>query len=110
MHIFVIDDEKAICDIVQRVLKAKGHTVEAFSSRCAAILALNAGRPNGLITDFDLDTGTCQSIIELAIAKSVSPIVVMSGNPDNECRLPKRALFLAKPIDMKAIEALFPTG
>ncbi len=110
MKIWVIEDEKHLRKAVTKLLTNKGHKVESFENQNDAICAFDRGKPDGLITDFNLDgTNTCRPIIDKAIAEGVSRIVVMSGDPGNEDGLPKEVRFRVKPIEYAALIALFPT-
>ncbi len=50
-RVFVVDDERQICTLLQRVLSREGYEVEAFHSPEDALTAMRARAPSLLVTD-----------------------------------------------------------
>jgi CheY-like chemotaxis protein len=82
-HIFVIDDEPIVLELISAVLQLAGHDVETLADPDAALRALNRGSPSIdlLITDADMQTVSgfhmMQHLREECIA---CPVIFMSSD------------------------------
>ncbi|MGE3174733.1 MAG: response regulator [Planctomycetota bacterium] len=108
-RVLVIDDEQAILDIGERMLRRQGWQVTTARSAAAALDALRAGAAfDCILLDFsipDVDGG--RLLQELAALAPDTPIVVSSGHDEGAVRaqLPVDCPFLAKPFTMASLRA-----
>ena len=54
LHILLVDDEPLVCDSVKMMLAFDGHKVETASSGKEALLLLEKGKFDLVITDYDM--------------------------------------------------------
>jgi CheY-like chemotaxis protein/two-component sensor histidine kinase len=81
VHIFVVDDEADVRDLVRIMLEEKGATVSVFESAGAALAVLKESRPNTIICDIGMPHMDGYQFIR----------AVRAGEPRNE-RIPALAL------------------
>ncbi len=101
-HVWVVEDEPGIRRAVEGVLAGAGHAVRSFADAEAALEALRAGPPPGLlVTDLSLP-----GLGGDALAEAVSgriPVLLMSGYGPG--RRPGVTHFLRKPFTGAELEA-----
>jgi FixJ family two-component response regulator len=112
--VFLIDDDPSVLRGIGRLLKAHGHTVEAFASPAEFLAKFRPDRPGCVLADVQMPGMTGLDLQQaLASAGDALPIVFISGVAD----IPAAARafkggavdFLPKPVEesglMAAIEA-----
>ena len=81
--VFVVDDDPAVLDSLQRLLTSQGHRVECFSSGEAYLEGVAAERAGCLVVDLRMPGVTgLQLLQQLASAESSRPTVVISGHAE----------------------------
>jgi DNA-binding response OmpR family regulator len=81
MKILVIDDEKQIRDILQKLLELEGHTVFLARDGVEGIHTFHQFHPNIVITDIYMpEKDGMEVIVELMKFNPDLPIIAMSGN------------------------------
>ena len=81
--VFVVDDDPAVLDSLQRLLTSQGHRVECFSSGEAYLEGVTAERAGCLVVDLRMPGVTgLQLLQQLASAESSRPTVVISGHAE----------------------------
>ncbi len=84
MKIFVVDDEKEMRDLLKKALERHipDCEVSTFDSPTSAIAALSQGKPDRIITDWNMPGGGGQAVIEAAKKAGVpdKKIFVISGD------------------------------
>ena len=116
MTILVVDDNPLVCDVVARMIAARGHdTITAESGEAA--LALSADHEiHGAIIDVDMPGidgfETCRALMERASAmRRLLPVWCMTGvvRPDSSARATRAGALglLAKPFTMTELFAAF---
>lgn len=81
--VFVVDDDPAVLDSLQRLLSSQGHRVECFSSGEAYLEGVTAERAGCLVVDLRMPGVTgLQLLQQLASAESSRPTVVISGHAE----------------------------
>jgi len=112
-NILVIDDEKVVLDLCERVLKQNGYTVSCFQSGQEGLKAAQENIPDLIILDMRLKDISGYELVGCLKSNqntSAIPILVMSGYADEIERIENRkqewALpWIAKPFDTKTFLA-----
>ena len=83
LRVLVVDDEPALCEVVQAWLVSDGHTVVTAASGSAALLELTRERFDAVITDKAMPNMSGEQLAE-SIHQSLPdlPIILMSGFGD----------------------------
>ena len=101
--IAVVDDDKAFCDSMQRLLRSLGYSVAAFLSAADFLASPKRGRTACLVADVQMPTMTgiqlCRHLIETGHA---IPTILITAYPDDGDRDKMRKLgvecYLRKPL------------
>jgi DNA-binding NtrC family response regulator len=106
--ILVIDDDPAICQIVQRMLSDEQYKVQTKQSVSDALGAIEQKAFDAYVIDFKLPDGSGLDVAEKIRSKwGASPIVLMSGYDAAAVALRAEKLgiseFLEKPFSRKII-------
>ncbi len=108
-QILIIEDERAILSLLQRIVTHMGHTALAASNGTAAVALLEEIEPDLVVSDLKMP-GTPSGIdLIRAIREKFAklPIIVISGyaSRDFMSKWPELGIdeFLPKPFDMYAI-------
>ena len=110
-NILVIDDDRTVLDIVNRIIKKIGHSVAYL---CAtAVEAREFARklvPDLTISDFDLSESRNGVDLALSIRRSTKqaiPVIIMSGSPQNDEMAKTNGFeFIGKPFYSNELIAL----
>lgn len=80
-RILVVDDEKAITDLVHRLLSREGYEVSSASNGSQGLQRVDEIRPDLIITDISMpDMEGIEFISKLRKGSVSTPIIAMSGN------------------------------
>ncbi len=110
-RILVVDDDKAILDAYEEILRSRGYAVETAGSRAEALAIIDAleGRVDVLIIDIGLpDADGSQLAREIVDRIGLRPALYMSGWTDEFWDLsdaPGRWLVMQKPIPVPRLIA-----
>jgi CheY-like chemotaxis protein len=103
-HILVVDDEPAICAVLQMTFEADG-TSRVSTAACAedAVAIAMRDRPDAAIIDAVLPRTSGLTLAKLLIGHGI-PVLVMTGQPDYQRQLEESGICcLAKPISMRRV-------
>jgi len=88
VDILLVEDEPAIVDFMERMLRRAGYTVRAVMDGAAALAALNADVPAVMILDLGLPKVSGWALLEhLRRAQIALPVIVLTANPHASARL-----------------------
>ncbi len=86
-RVLLVDDERALREMVQNTLSAEGYTVLAAAT-CAEALALaGTARPDAVLLDVMLPDGNGFSLFERLRAIRDVPVLFLSARDEDEARL-----------------------
>ena len=106
-NVLVIDDDNAVCRIVQRMLSDQHYQVQTSQSVADAILAIEQKSFDAYVIDYKLPDGSGLDVAERIRSKgSAAPIILMSGYDTSSVasRAEKfHAFFLQKPFSREKI-------
>jgi len=110
-HVLVVDDEREIASLVQRMLEAEEHRVTTASSAEGALEIMSEQKIDLVITDFAMPgmTGTALAgEIKRRWRPYSPPVILMSGTSSEEAAIgeeqpPDLAAFLRKPFSAEAL-------
>jgi DNA-binding response OmpR family regulator len=113
MKVLLVEDEAALCDVIVRNLRVRGHEVTSAPTAEAAVLSMTEAWPDVLILDVNLPDMTGWDVLRRLSAtdRATLPAIVISAAPISQKRIdefkPFRALLKPFPIDalVRAIEA-----
>jgi len=103
-HVLVVDDVRAICDIVKFALEAETHhrVTTAFNA-FDAIAAIAADRFDGAIIDASMPAVNGLTVAQHALGRGV-PVLLMTGEPLAQKSFAAGSIpFVAKPFHVKDI-------
>jgi DNA-binding NtrC family response regulator len=80
-RILVVDDEDAVCDVLQEYLASEGYEVECATDDAQARAALARDRFDAVIVDLLLRDERGLHFAEHAVGIGV-PVILMSGHPE----------------------------
>jgi DNA-binding response OmpR family regulator len=103
VDILLVEDEPAIVDFMERMLRGAGYTVRAVMDGAAALAALNSNVPAVMILDLSLPRVSGWAVLEhLRHAQIALPVIVVTANPHATARLPPYDIrqYLLKPFQM----------
>ncbi len=105
-HVLVVDDEPAICDLVQMVLEADGSCrVTSASTAGDAIAILERDRPDAALIDAVLPQASGLQLATRAIDIGV-PVLIVTGEPHTRDKLHAVGCpYLSKPFAIGALLA-----
>ncbi len=87
MRILIVDDSDSIRGMIQTLMAARGHEVEAVSTGAKAIDAALAQRPDAILLDVHLPGAfdgieVCRKLRDVESTRSV-PIIIISAMADD---------------------------
>lgn len=104
LHIFVVDDNPSLIDVIKNLLHRSGHTVTSFESPLKVLEALkdtviSRQQVDLLITDLEMPVLNGIGLVnQVRINKINVPILIMSGNFADYMRdIPKDVFTMEKP-------------
>ncbi len=101
-NIVVIDDELSVGNLIKRFVEKDGHSAIVCTSSLEALVAARSTRPALIISDVNLqgyDNGIDLCIKIQETTEESIPVIIISGQADNEERARKKGFeFLAKPL------------
>jgi DNA-binding response OmpR family regulator len=105
-HVLVVDNEPAICELVQLALEADGSCrVSSASSVDDAIALLRRDPPDAAIIDAILPHSSGLQLAALALDRGV-PVLIVTGEPSTRERLESVGCpYLAKPFPINVLIA-----
>jgi DNA-binding response OmpR family regulator len=105
-HILVVDDEPAICELIQLALEADGSCrVTCTSSAGEAVTMLRRNRPDAAIIDAVLPQVSGLQLVGQALDLGV-PVLIVTGELATRARLEDSGCpYLAKPFAISALVA-----
>jgi len=101
--ILLVEDEPAIVDFMERMLRRAGYSVRAVMDGAAALAALDAEAPAVMILDLALPKVSGWAVLEhLRRKQSALPVIILTANPHAIARLAPYGIrhFLLKPFHM----------
>jgi two-component system response regulator HydG len=79
-NVLVVDDDNAVCRIVQRMLSDQQYQVQTSQSVAGAIVAIEQKSFDAYVIDYKLPDGSGLDVAERIRSKgSAAPIILMSG-------------------------------
>lgn len=108
--ILIVDDERSIRNSLAELLEMEGHTVEKAENGTAALVALEGGELELVISDIKMPEMDGVELLEAISEKYPDlPVVMISGHGTIEtavsCLRKGAADFIEKPIDMNRVLA-----
>jgi DNA-binding response OmpR family regulator len=104
--VLLVEDDNALCRIIDKNLAARGSTVRRASSVGEALAAVAATRPDLLLLDIDLPDRTGWDLMRALESRHIDiPTIVMTGTRVTQERLVqfKPLAYLPKPFPIEAL-------
>src|SRR5271168_4910724 len=111
-HILIVDDEEAVCWVLERALTKEGHKVVVTASAEQAFTLVEKQRPDAIVLDVRLPgLDGLSALGKLRELSGDAPIIVVTahGNLSTAVKAVEGGAFdyLAKPFDLdKALETI----
>lgn len=86
-HIFVIDDEQNIRDILEKFLKKEGFTVSTFQDGAEVLSALKSIEPDLLVLDIMMPNVDGLELLRRLRKQSFIPVIVVSARDEELDRI-----------------------
>jgi DNA-binding response OmpR family regulator len=86
-HVFVIDDEQNIRDILEKYLKKEGFTVSTFQDGAEVLSALKTSEPDLLVLDIMMPNIDGLELLRLLRKQSFIPVIVVSARDEELDRI-----------------------
>ncbi|QHA93280.1 response regulator transcription factor [Bacillus sp. N1-1] len=86
-HVFVIDDEQNIRDILEKYLKKEGFTVSIFQDGAEVLSALKTSEPDLLVLDIMMPNVDGLELLRLLRKQSFIPVIVVSARDEELDRI-----------------------
>jgi len=107
-NVLVVDDDLAVCRIVQRMLSDEQHTIQTCRSVATALDAIEKGPFDAYLMDYKLPDGTGLEVAKRVRSKwGAAPIILMSGYDPSAVELRAANLqisdFIDKPFSREII-------
>jgi DNA-binding response OmpR family regulator len=104
-YILVVDDDPAICDVLQMMLEDEGWVVETARRGSDAARTIRSRPPVLLILDLHLGSGDERDLIFDALAGAARPVPVLVVSGDADASYALRGIlgvadYLPKPFDL----------
>ena len=98
----IVDDEPAICSMLQTVLQDEGYQAVAVNSGAEALARVAAERPDVLLVDVMMPGMDGRTLVARlrALPEPPGPIIMMSAAVRAFAAQPGVVAFLAKPFDL----------
>ena len=108
-RILVVDDYADMCELLKLYLEREGYSVDVATDGVEGLRAIEAERPDLLITDLRMPNGDGIELIERIRAKAgliELPIMVLTANGNGRSHKARGAganVVLRKPIDLDSL-------
>ena len=86
-HVFVIDDEQNIRDILEKYLKKEGFTVSTFQDGAEVLRALKTSEPDLLVLDIMMPNVDGLELLRRLRKQSFIPVIVVSARDEELDRI-----------------------
>ncbi len=104
LRILLVEDDTLIGTLLADILRANGHEIcEVTVTEAAAISAAREHRPDLMIVDVGLGTGSGISAMETILRGGFVPHLYMTGNVARISALRQHAVVLEKPFQETAL-------
>jgi FixJ family two-component response regulator len=102
--IAVIDDERAICKGLERLLRSAGLTAKTFLTGADFLKYLEGDRPNCVVLDLSMMPMNGFAVLDYLVSMNMSlPVIIMTGDDSEETYEQvmnyRIAAFFRKPVD-----------
>ena len=109
--ILVVDDEKAICEILEEFLSLFGHSVTSANSGADAIEVVHRARPDVVFLDIRMPGMSGLDVLkEIKALDSSIRVIMISAFGDEETESMARELgadgYIQKPVDLPGLLVL----
>ena len=110
LHILVVDDEPALCEVIEAGLTSDGHLVETAADGIAALTRLMGGHFDLVLTDLAMPQMNGKQLAA-AISRSIPglPVILMTGFGDQMSsageKPPHISAILSKPVTVASLRA-----
>ena len=109
--ILVVDDEKAICEILEEFLSLFGHSVTSANSGADAIEVVHRARPDVVFLDIRMPGMSGLDVLkEIKALDSSVRVIMISAFGDEETESMARELgadgYIQKPVDLPGLLVL----
>jgi two-component system response regulator MtrA len=107
MRILVVDDEDDARDLLARVLRSEGYAVDVCAAAATALVNLEAGSYDVLITDESMHGMSGSELVSAALLLQTGiKCIVLSGHEEPTDSMHGRTAWISKPVDIAALLAL----
>lgn len=107
MRILVVDDEDDARYLLARLLRGEGYVVDACVDAATALVHLEAGSYDVLITDESMPGMSGGELVSAALQlQSGLRCIVVSGQPEPVSSVHGKTAWISKPVDIEALLAL----
>src|ERR1700682_6186761 len=97
-NVLMVEDDDALCRVVDRNLTARGVSVRRAGSVADALAAIAADRPDLVLLDIDLPDRTGWDLMRALAAHEMDlPTIVITGTRVTPERLPRRQRLARRP-------------
>ncbi len=115
MNILVVDDEKAICEILQEFLSLFGHTVSSANSGKEALARMEEALPEVVFLDIRMPGMSGLEVLKEIKARSpTTKVIMISAFGDEETDEKARRCgadgYMQKPVDLPQLLLLLNNG
>ena len=108
-RILVVEDNADMCELLKLYLERDGYSVDVATDGVEGLRAIEAERPDLMITDLRMPNGDGIELIERIRAKAgliELPIMVLTANGDGRSHKARDAganVILRKPVDLDSL-------
>ena len=107
MRILVVDDETDAGDLLGRLLRGEGYVVDVCEDAPTALVHLEAGSYDVLITDESMHGMSGSKLVSAALLLQTGlKCIIASGHAQPAESLHGTAVWISKPVDVEALLAL----
>jgi CheY-like chemotaxis protein len=109
-HILVVDDEPAVRQTVQMLLKSEGHVVDEANSGTEALAVFEPGKFDLVLTDYFMPIMKGDELAAAIKKRSPQqPVVMLTAFPEklqcSDCPLGGVDSFICKPFELDTLRA-----
>jgi two-component system nitrogen regulation response regulator GlnG len=107
-HIWVVEDDQAICFVLQRALRRSGYEVRCFDSVMSVSKALDSAKPQAILTDIRLPDADGLTVLDRLHQLDLDiPVIAMTAysDLDQTVKAFQKGVFdyLPKPFDLDQV-------
>lgn len=108
--IFMLDNERDACRLVERILTASGHEVRAFTEESEALGWLQTNRPQLALLDIKCNAANAFAVLKyIRDRRPETKVMIITGSPSVESARKAAELgiedCLVKPVEIAELEA-----